>query len=118
MKLKQLVRHQPRYIIEKKRNKTFCWSLLNRNGQALLSSGVYKSKAACKKGIEATRMNGQVESRFQKLKTRTGKFYFYLKARNGVILGSSIKFEDLKKMQLTERNIRSACYLARTIDLS
>jgi len=110
--------NQPKFIIEKTRSNSFKWTLLNRNGQTLLLSEKYKSKASCKKGIESVRKNGRIESRFEKLKSRNGKHHFNLKARNGLRLGSSTKYLESKRMLMAIKNIHNISNLARISDLT
>jgi len=105
-----------KFIIEKNRFNKFKWYLINRNGHPLLISQVYKSKASCKKGIESVRKNGQITSRYEKLKSRNGKHHFNLKARNGLCLGSSEKYTEPKRMLLAIKNIAAVSNLARILD--
>ncbi len=108
--------NHPKFVIEKNRSNKFKWYLLNRNGQTLLVSQVYKSKASCKKGIESVRKNSQVPSRFEKLKSRNGRHHFNLKARNGLYLGSSEKYIEPKRMLLAIKNIVAVSNLAKISD--
>ena len=73
------------------------------NGQTVLTSEVYRSLAACRKGIAAVQKNApaaKVENRtaegasltnpkFELYQDRAGQFRFRLKARNGAIIAVS-----------------------------
>lgn len=74
------------------------------NGEVILSSGVYATPAACRRGIESVRKNAlraPVEDltlppekplsnpKFQLYQDRSGQFRFRLKARNGEIIAFS-----------------------------
>jgi len=59
------------------------------NGQNILGSEGYNKKASCMNGIESVKKNSQVEERFEKNKTASGKFTFKLKATNGQVIATS-----------------------------
>lgn len=74
------------------------------NGQVILTSEVYNSKAACLNGIESIKKNApdanvenQTEEgyaslthpKFEMYEDKGGEFRFRLKARNGEIIGTS-----------------------------
>lgn len=77
------------------------------NGQAILTSEVYTTEAACRKGIESVRKNApaaklenQAEEgwkvltnpKFELYRDRSGFFRFRLKARNGEIIAVSERY--------------------------
>lgn len=59
------------------------------NGENILASEGYSSKAACENGIESVRKNSQDEDKFEMKESANGKFHFNLKAGNGQIIGTS-----------------------------
>lgn len=80
------------------------FDLYAANGQSILTSEVYTSEHACRKGIESVRKNAtiakledQTEPYFQKLtnpkfelyQDKHGTYRFRLKARNGEIIAVS-----------------------------
>lgn len=80
------------------------FDLVAANGQVILSSEVYRSRAAAVKGITSIRMNApgadvenQTEEgwqvlrhpKFEMYQDKAGQFRFRLKARNGKIVGVS-----------------------------
>lgn len=80
------------------------FDLYAANGQSILTSEVYTTEHACRKGIESVRKNApsakledQTESDFQKLtnpkfelyQDKHGTYRFRLKARNGEIIAVS-----------------------------
>ena len=65
------------------------FNLKATNGQVILASEGYATKAACENGIESVRKNAQVDARFDRLEAKNGKPYFNLKATNGQIIGNS-----------------------------
>jgi uncharacterized protein YegP (UPF0339 family) len=67
----------------------FRFNLKAGNGQTILASEGYKAKASCLSGIESVRKNSQDDSKFERLKSKSGQSYFNLKATNGQIIGTS-----------------------------
>lgn len=65
------------------------------NGQVILTSEVYTTKAACLNGVESVKKNSQEDTRFEKLVSKNEKPYFNLKATNGQIIGTSELYESV-----------------------
>ena len=63
------------------------------NGQIILASEGYKTKASCMNGVESVRKNAADEGRFEKKKSKNGKWMFNLKASNGQVIGTSEMYE-------------------------
>ena len=74
------------------------------NGQVILTSEVYTTKAACRNGVESIMKNAPIANvedqtvegfetmthpKFEMYKDKAGEFRFRLKARNGEIIGVS-----------------------------
>jgi uncharacterized protein YegP (UPF0339 family) len=83
------------FLISKRKNDEFQFVLKAGNGQVILASEGYTTKAACENGIESVRKNSQVAARFDKLESKSGKPYFNLKATNGQIIGNSEMYESI-----------------------
>ncbi len=83
-----------KFVISKRTNGEFQFNLKADNGQVILSSEGYASKASCQNGIESVRNNSQEESRFELKTAKNGKFFFNLKATNGQVIGSSEMYES------------------------
>ena len=83
-----------KFVISTRKNGEFQFSLKAGNGQEILASEGYTTKAACLNGVESVKKNSQVEARFDKLESKNGKFYFNLKATNGQIIGTSEMYES------------------------
>ena len=81
-------------ILENKKGEYY-FILKARNGQKILGSEGYATKAACLNGVELVKKNSQYEERFEKLTTKNGKHYFRLKAINGQIIAESMFYESV-----------------------
>ncbi len=73
----------------KKKGDQYHFNLKASNGQVILTSEMYNSKAAAKNGIESIQKNCGDDARYEKKTAKNGKFHFNLKSTNGQIIGSS-----------------------------
>lgn len=64
------------------------------NGEIILSSEGYSSKASCTNGIESVRKNAVLPERFETKETGSGKHRFNLKASNGQVIGTSQNYSS------------------------
>lgn len=78
-----------KFEITRRKNDEFQFNLKATNGQVILNSEGYTTKAACMNGVESVMKNSADEKRFEELTAKNGKFYFNLKATNGQIIGTS-----------------------------
>ncbi|MDR7209706.1 YegP family protein [Flavobacterium piscis] len=84
-----------KFVITKRKNGEFQFNLKAGNGQIILTSEGYSSKASCLNGIESVKTNSKDESKFDKKESSGGKPYFNLKASNGQIIGTSEMYESV-----------------------
>jgi len=83
-----------KFVITKRANGEFQFNLKAGNGQVILASEGYTTKAACENGIESVKKNSQDDARFERLTSKNDKFYFLLKGTNGQSIGSSEMYES------------------------
>jgi uncharacterized protein YegP (UPF0339 family) len=88
-----------KFEITKRKNDDFQFNLKAGNGQTILSSQGYSTKAACENGIDSVRKNSQEDARFEKLISSNNKPYFNLKASNGQVIGNSELYESTSSME-------------------
>ncbi|MDX1686201.1 MAG: YegP family protein [Saprospiraceae bacterium] len=79
----------PKFTITKDKKGEFRFNLHATNGQVILSSEGYSSKAACNNGIESVKKNAPNDDRYDLQTAKNGKFYFNLTAANSQVIGSS-----------------------------
>lgn len=84
-----------KFIIKKRVNGEFQFNLHAGNGQVILTSEGYTSKAACESGIASVKTNAPNDSRYDRITSASGKYYFNLKAANGLIIGTSEMYESV-----------------------
>lgn len=73
----------------KKSSDKFHFVLKAGNGQVVLSSQMYASKASAVNGIESVKKNCSNDKSFEQKTAKNGKFHFNLLSTNGQIVGSS-----------------------------
>ena len=67
----------------------FIFRLKAGNGEIILKSESYSSKAAALNGIESVKSNAPNDDRFEKLTAKNGQHYFNLRAGNHQVIGTS-----------------------------
>jgi uncharacterized protein YegP (UPF0339 family) len=72
----------------------FRFRLKADNGQVILSSEGYSSKAGCLNGIDSVKKNAASRDRFVKSTTPTGMFRFNLTAANKQTIGTSQNYKS------------------------
>lgn len=82
-----------KFAIKTSSNAQYYFSLIANNGQKILASEAYTTKASCINGIESVRVNSQDYGKYEKLNSSNGKYYFNLKASNGQTIGTSEMYE-------------------------
>ena len=87
-----------KFVIKVRKDGDFQFNLLATNGQVILTSQGYASKASCLNGIESVKKNAQEEERFDKKVAKNGKPYFNLVAKNGQVVGASQMYASERTM--------------------
>lgn len=88
-----------KFIISTRKNGEYQFNLKAGNGQVILTSEGYTTKAACENGIESVKTNATNDKRYERLEAKNGKHYFNLKAGNGQIIGTSQMYEEKTGME-------------------
>jgi len=80
-------------------NGKYHFNLKAGNGQIILSSEMYESKAAAENGIASVKKNAGDDARYERKESSNGKPYFNLKASNGQVIGKSEMYESTASME-------------------
>ncbi|NIG55940.1 YegP family protein [Chitinophaga sp. Cy-1792] len=78
-----------KFVISKSSDGEFRFKLNAANGETILVSEGYTTKANCENGIASVRTNSQIDAHYDKKVATNGKEYFNLKASNGQVIGTS-----------------------------
>jgi uncharacterized protein len=85
-----------KFELKKSKNDKFYFSLLAGNGQTILQSEMYESKASAQNGIASVKKNAAEDGRFERLNSSKGEPYFVLKAGNHQVIGQSQMYASEK----------------------
>ena len=78
-----------KFELKKAKDGQFMFNLKAGNGQVILTSELYKTKASAENGIESVRKNANRDGAFETRTNSRGEPYFILKATNGQEIGRS-----------------------------
>jgi uncharacterized protein YegP (UPF0339 family) len=107
-----------KYELKKSANGKYYFNLKAGNGQVILSSEMYESKAAANNGIESVRKNGTDDKNFERKTSTNGQFYFNLKAGNGQVIGSSEMYTTEAARDNGIESVKTNCSTATVDDLT
>ncbi len=105
-----------KFEIKSSANGKFHFNLKAGNGQIILSSEMYESKAACENGIESVKKNSADAGRFEKRASAKGEPYFVLKAGNGQEIGRSEMYSSDAACQNGIDSVATNAPTADTVD--
>jgi uncharacterized protein YegP (UPF0339 family) len=88
------------------------------NGQTILSSEGYKTKASCTNGIASVQKNCSNPECFEKKTTASGKFRFSLKSSNGQVIGTSQNYASASGCNNGIKSVARSAPGAKTVDQS
>ena len=88
-----------KFVVTVRKNGEFQFNLKATNGQVILTSEGYNTKAACLNGIESVKKNGPLAERYEVKVAKNGKPYFNLKASNGQVIGASQMYASERTMK-------------------
>lgn len=77
----------------------FMFNLVAGNGEVILTSESYTSKANAMRGIESVKKNAPNNERYERRTSEDGDPYFVLKAANKEIIGTSEMYSSKDAME-------------------
>jgi uncharacterized protein YegP (UPF0339 family) len=80
-------------FVIKQTNSGYRFNLKADNGQIILTSETYASKAGCLNGVDSVKSNARYDSNYDRRTSSNNKYYFNLKAGNGQVIGTSEMYE-------------------------
>ena len=107
-----------KFEITTRKNGEFQFNLKATNGQVILTSQGYKTKASCLNGVESVRKNSQDEARFEVKVSSNEKPYFNLMATNGQVIGSSQMYASEATMKNGIASVMKNAPGAEIVDLT
>lgn len=107
-----------KFEIYKDKGGKFRFRLKAGNGEPILASEAYESKAGCKNGIESVMSNAGDDANYDRRETSSGKFYFVLKAKNHQIIGQSEYYASKQGRDKGIESVKNNAKGATTVDLT
>ncbi|MBA5202503.1 YegP family protein [Pectobacterium aroidearum] len=100
------------------KNSQFYFRLKAGNGEPILASEGYTSKANVKNGIESVKENAPQDARYERLTAKDGSPYFTLKAANHQIIGRSETYSSVQARENGIESVKKNAPGATTVDLT
>ena len=88
-----------KFELKKSPSGKFMFNLKAGNGQIILTSQMYATKASAVNGIESVRKNSQDDSRFDRKVAKNGEPLFSLTSSNGQNIGKSESYSSASAME-------------------
>ena len=88
----------PRFALKKTRGGQFMFNLHAANGQVILTSERYNSKAGARNGIKSVKANAKKKGSYDRRKSTAGQPYFVLLAVNREPIGRSEMYASSSSM--------------------
>ena len=107
-----------KFEITSRKNGEYQFNLKASNGQVILTSQGYATKANCLNGVESVKKNSQDEKRFEKKVAANGKPFFNLMATNGQVIGTSQMYANEVNMNNGIASVMNNAADAQIVDLS
>jgi uncharacterized protein YegP (UPF0339 family) len=96
----------------------FFFNLKAANGQTILTSEQYKTKASAESGIASVRKNAAADARYLRKTAKNGKLYFVLTATNGQVIGQSQMYESAAAVEGGIASVKASAPDAKVEDLT
>ena len=107
-----------KFEIAKSKNGQFFFRLKAANGQIILSSEQYKSKASVQSGIASVKANAKKDDNFERKSSKSGQPYFVLTASNAEPIGSSEMYSSKSSMENGIASVKANAPKAAIKDLT
>ncbi len=107
-----------KFEIKKAKNGQFYFNLKAGNGEIILTSEMYTTKASANNGIASVQKNSTDAGRYDRRVNKGGKDYFVLKAANHKIIGNSEAYNSKASMENGIRSVTKNAGSAKIVDLS
>lgn len=107
-----------KFELKKAASGEFFFSLKASNGQVILQSEHYKTKASAENGIASVQKNAPEDGRYERKTAKNGKPFFVLTATNGQVIGQSEMYEAVPSMENGIASVKKNAPDAKIEDLT
>jgi uncharacterized protein YegP (UPF0339 family) len=107
-----------KFELKKGKSGKFSFNLKAANGQVILTSQAYKTKAAAKNGIKSVCTNCGKKANFEQKTSKKGEPYFVMLAANKQVIGKSQMYASKTSMQNGIQSVKKNASKAQVKDLT
>lgn len=107
-----------KFELKKGKSGKFSFNLKAVNGQVILTSQTYKTKAAAKNGIKSVCTNCGKKANFEQKTSKKGQPYFVMLAANKQVIGKSQMYASKTSMQNGIQSVKKNATKAQIKDLT
>lgn len=105
-----------KYELKKGASGQFMFNLKAGNGEVILTSETYTTKAAANDGIASCKKNSGTDANYDRKTSKAGQPYFVLLAGNKQVIGKSEMYSSAAAMENGIRSCRENGPTAPTVD--
>ena len=105
-----------KFEIAKNTSGGFHFSLKAANGEKILTSENYQSRAEAQNGAESVRRNAADANRYEQKSSASGESHFVLKAANGEIIGTSETYPSAAALENGIESVKTNAPSAEIVD--
>jgi len=99
-------------------NRQYYFRLKAPNGEKILASEGYTTKANCQNGIQSVRIHSPYDGNYKKLTSVNSQYYFTLNASNGQVIGTSETYTTAQSRDGGIAAVKAYGPTAPTVDLT
>lgn len=107
-----------KYVLKKASDGQFLFNLHAANGEKILTSERYTTKAAAQNGIASVQANSPDDARYERLNDKAGKPRFNLRAANNKVIGVSESYSSTSARETGIASCKANGPTTTTEDLS
>ena len=104
------------YKLKKTLDNQYMFNLHAVNGEIILTSERYTTKASAQLGIESVKTNSPFDSRYGRLTSSNGQPYFTLNAANGQTIGRSELYSSSQERDAGIASVKANGPTSGTVD--
>lgn len=105
-----------KFELKKSKNDKVYFNLCAANGEIILTSQMYASKATAKKGIQSVQTNCADKERFVVKEGTGGKSRFVLRSANNKVIGTSQNYKTAASVKTGIKSVMSSGAKAKIVD--
>jgi len=107
-----------KFELKKSGSDQFMFNLKAGNGEVILTSQLYRSKANAQGGIESVKKHAATDANFERKTSSQSQPYFVLKAANGEIIGTSEMYSSASARDGGIASVKASAPGATVVDLT